>query len=118
MSFQYRKNIYVCEANGHRTVTIDRDVGTTPFITSCPVCGRDAQSQFYRIDQNTIPTHEWYAPASNEELMQAMKKHSLPHIRAAIRVHVSRGGLLLREINRGQEERKPKAAEDTKGTPG
>ena len=96
-------NVYQCN-NGHDTVTIDRDEGTTPFITTCPVCKERSQSRLYRVDQGMIPTHEWYRPTGAEIDDICIDKPW--EQQRMIRHHVSRGGLLLREIH-GQEKRKP-----------
>lgn len=80
---------------GRTMVTIDREPGVTPFIVQCPDCGGEAQSSAYKgINPAMIPTHEWYRPDS----LEGLEGWSLDH--------VSKGGLLLREIE------KPEAAND------
>ena len=94
--FKGKKNVYTCKQN-HRTVTIDRDDGTTPFMIQClfgpegsaPVCKSMAESSFYRCDQSLVATHEWYKPSAEE-----MSREKRP----AILQHVAMGGLLLRRI--------------------
>lgn len=98
VGFQYRKNAYVCAA-GHTTITVDRDRGTTPFIIPCPRCKADAQSKFYRVDQASQPTHEWYYPTVEAELPAVLAKYGI-HQRGAIVEHVKMFGLLLREIGK------------------
>jgi len=88
MSYQYKKNIYTCSKCRHQMVTVDRDDGTTPFMTSCPICKSPAQSSFYNVDQKLQPTHEWYKPTEEET-----KK-----LKAGTLEHVNMGGLLLRNI--------------------
>lgn len=48
-------NCYRCKA-GHKTWTIHRDPGTTPFIITCRHAGCDeqAESSFYLVDQNAM----------------------------------------------------------------
>ena len=96
MSFKGKKNVYVCRRCGHRTVTIDRDDGVTPFIIACKAvaCVGEAQSEMYAVDQSLVPTHEWYQPTSAE----------LIRMSPAMRKHVRMGGLALREIEDGMEK--------------
>ena len=72
MGFKGKKNRYICEHDPkHVITTIDRDDGTTPFMTVCETC-RAANvpgkkgfrhpvmvSSFYRIPQGYPATHEW-----------------------------------------------------------
>lgn len=46
-----RLNVYVCESKArHRTVTRNRETGTTPFMIGCPRCsGAMARSQVYDV---------------------------------------------------------------------
>jgi hypothetical protein len=69
--FKGKKNIYEC-GKSHKTVTVDRDSGVTPFIIACPDCGQDARSNFYKVDQSLKPTHYWMK-MSDEELKQMAK---------------------------------------------
>jgi hypothetical protein len=96
MSYQGKINIYTCN-KGHKTVTIDRDDGVTPFIIACPKCdeppvlgsGSDdgfAQSSFYRVPQNITPEYEWYTPVNLEGFSQEAREHIL------------NGGLVKRKI--------------------
>lgn len=83
-------NVYVCEA-GHRTMTINKDEGTTPYMIRCTHtgCPNFGKSSFYRVPQ---PTHEWFKP--NEDYLR-----SLPvEVREATRTHVEGGGLVMRAI--------------------
>ena len=87
-----RKNIYVCrECKGH-IVTVDRDDGTTPFMTNCEAtegCRGTMQSSLYRVfDQTMAAGFEWYRPDSSQ--MKSATLHTLDH--------VNNGGLLLRKI--------------------
>lgn len=92
MNLQGKKNIYVCENCKWKFVTVDRDAGTTPFLTTCRSpkgCKGVAQSEFYRVDQGLTPAFEWYKPGADE----FAKIESF-----SVREHVSKGGLLLRPI--------------------
>lgn len=95
MSFQYKKNVYRCEKCNTYIVTVDRDQGTTPYITTCkqPNCDGFARSNMYRISQELIPTYEWYIPEMDEQdtLDESTKQH------------VEMGGLLLRPISSREE---------------
>lgn len=81
-------NIYVCSNCNKRTITIDKDDGTTPFMASCPECKSIAFSSFYNVDQDLIPTHEWYRPEEKE----------LENLDEETQEYVNNGGLLLRRI--------------------
>ncbi len=87
--FQGKKNIYTCERCAEHIVTIDRDPGVTPFMIPCKCtfhCKGMMRSSFYRVDQSMKPRWEWFKPESVEGL-------------AAWEVaHVSKGGLMLREV--------------------
>jgi hypothetical protein len=89
-----RKNQYVCTACGGSIITVDRDEGTTPFMTDCKTtggCPGHMQSEFYSPTvQGREPTHEWYR-ATEQEI--ATKKNP-----AACLQHHKMGGLFLREI--------------------
>lgn len=88
------KNRYTCQKCGFSFVTVDRDEGTTPFMTVCrapTACDGFAQSEFYRIDQTLEPVFEWYIPGQAE-----VRKIRDPHMRH----HVDMGGLLLRPVIR------------------
>lgn len=80
-------NVYECP-DGHQTVTIDLEDGTTPMMMNCrtPNCGKTSCSKWYRVDQNLKPEFEWFKPTD-------MKK-----LNPAERDHVQRGGLLIRKI--------------------
>lgn len=80
-------NAYECP-DGHLTVTIDLEDGTTPMMMNCrnPSCGKVSRSKWYKVDQNLKPTFEWFKPTD-------MKK-----LNPAERDHVQRGGLLIRKI--------------------
>jgi ribosomal protein L40E len=91
-------NVYVCQTCGSQIVTINREEGTTPFMIRCEAttgwrqtrCQGNCFSSFYRVDQKTAPTHEWYRPTTTGE----RKKLADP----AVAEHVRLGGLLLRRI--------------------
>lgn len=87
-----KKNIYFCSECGHGFVTVDRDNGVTPFMTTCDraPCAAAAYSFFYRAPQemlkNIEPAYEWYRP-SEEDLAGKSDQ---------VKDHVARGGLLMR----------------------
>lgn len=76
---------------GRLMITIDREPGVTPFLTSCPDCGGETQSRMYRVPQDMTPTHEWYRPDSFVGLSESTIEH------------VSNGGLILRKIPKIEE---------------
>jgi hypothetical protein len=88
-----KKNIYECPA-GHLTVTEDRDEGVTPMFMECkrPGCNRQSASMMYNVPQFLTAEYEWYKP--NPEDVKPYEQE-----------HVSKGGLLLREIP--EADRKP-----------
>lgn len=79
-----KKNQYVCP-EGHSTVTIEHDEGTTPFLIKCTKCTCMAMSRFYRVDREAKPTHEWYKP-------------DIMTVKPYEKEYVLNGGLLLRPI--------------------
>lgn len=85
-----KKNAYICEKCSKPIVTVDRDDGTTPFMTSCEAkgCGGMAYSQFYRVPPGLVATHEWYRASDSEA--RGMKP--------GWREHHDMGGLFLRRI--------------------
>jgi predicted nucleic acid-binding Zn-ribbon protein len=93
MSFQGKKNVYMCPKCGHGFVTIDIDEGVTPFLTGClhSGCNGLAVSFCYRAPQDILadvrPALEWYRPTGED--LAALKPASLDH--------VARGGLLSRK---------------------
>lgn len=95
MSYNGQKNVYTCPA-GHKTVTIDLDEGTTPFILRCQhrindgkhACNEMARSSFYNVtpEEDQLPvTFEWYKPASPKDVSKDLREH------------VQKGGLVLRK---------------------
>lgn len=87
-----RKNVYTCQTCGAKLVTVDRDQGTTPFMTKCVKgdCVGSAQSSFYNVDQTLTATHEWYRVTDQKELIRLSR---------AGRNHHEMGGLFIREIS-------------------
>ena len=83
------ENVYVCPKS-HMTVTVDVDVGVTPFILKCrrEGCDEFAQSRFYpkspRHYSMPDPEWEWYRPGYEEYLLMEHDDH------------VEKGGLLIR----------------------
>ena len=92
-------NIYTCP-KAHRTITVDRDAGTTPAFISCPwpvergnpplvlECARRSASAWYRVPDIFVPSYEWYRPDDTQR--RTLDKFQTDH--------VNRGGLLLRLI--------------------
>jgi hypothetical protein len=86
-------NTYTCP-NGHVTVTVDTDEGTTPMMLRCRQrasdgkhnCTEFAKSAFYQCDQSLTPEYEWYKPVSLKGLSNEMKEH------------VKMGGLEIRKL--------------------
>ena len=108
-------NVYTCP-KGHRTITRNRNEGTTPFMLRCrnEGCDQMAQSGFYRVPQDLVPALEWIAPTPAE--LESHLAHSReaflvfsrrnPHrklrwqdAREDIIEHVKKGGLLLRVVD-------------------
>lgn len=93
MSFQGKKNIYLCSGCGHGFVSLDLDAGTTPFTTKCrhPGCKGLAQSMFYGAPQQALqdiaPAIIWYRPEAAE----------LAGLSRGIQEHVRQGGLIARD---------------------
>lgn len=92
MSFQGKKNIYLCDGCGHGVITVDVDHGTTPFMTNCQQTGCTGmmQSMMYACPQEILErlpaAMEWYRPTAA----------ALDGKSAHVKEHVERGGLLLR----------------------
>lgn len=93
MSFQGKKNIYMCERCGHGFVTQDVDDGVTPFLTRClnPECTGLAASFCYQAPQQMLlkirPALEWYRPTGE----------ALATLDPGVLDHVERGGLITRK---------------------
>lgn len=92
MSFEGKRNIYTCEVCFEHIVTVDRDIGVTPFLIECrctPGCKGLMKSSLYRVfDQTMKPSYEWYQPSLSE--LSSMEAHVINH--------VNKGGLLLRKV--------------------
>ena len=86
--YKGKKNAYECETCGSYIVTVDRDLGVTPFLTKCGNCGGTARSKMYRVADKLEPTHKWARPQTADGL-------SPPVIE-----HIRRGGLILSPINK------------------
>lgn len=85
-----RVNCYTC-AQGHITKTIDRHHGTTPMFNTCPVCGGQSTSSWYRdIAPDIEPSYEWFVPT----LQQTKKYRNNP----GMLDHIFAGGLDYRKI--------------------
>lgn len=94
MSFQGKKNIYLCSGCGRGVVTQDMDEGVTPFMIMCdrPECGKPMQSLCYKAPQRMLvhfpATFEWYVPSGEE----------LDKLAPPIQEHVRKGGLIKRQV--------------------
>lgn len=99
-------NVYTCK-NGHRTWTIDRDHGVTPFMIPCQhrtsltkaslkgkhfQCNGLAESAMYRVHAGyeSFATHEYYRPSYDYIRDQISSLQMLEHIK--------NGGLCFRRI--------------------
>lgn len=93
MESQGMINVYQCP-KGHKTVTVNRDDGTTPMMLRCRQkdddgkhnCTEFAKSSWYMVDQTLLPEYEWYKPVTMKGLDQEEREH------------VKLGGLLIRKI--------------------
>ena len=87
---EIRKNIYVCD-KGHRNITVDVDVGVTPFMIGCrhPDCDLIARSLFYPKRITEEAEYEWYMPNALE--LKQLKKCSQDEYE-----HAKGGGLSIR----------------------
>ncbi len=92
MSFEGKKNVYLCEKCGHGFTSKDVDEGVTPFMTRClnATCGGTAFSLCYKIPQGILApvdeAVEWYRPTPEQVI-------AMSH---GIQEHVRAGGLLSR----------------------
>lgn len=88
------KNAYVCDHCASVIITIDRDVGTTPFMLACRYSGRKCpgmmQSRFYHISQQLSASHQWVKPSKSDMRRLRMNKNK------PMLDHVNQGGLLLK----------------------
>lgn len=104
-------NIYTCQTCGWKAITKNLVVGTTPFMIGCEHCSGSCHSSFYHVAQDQIPTHEWFKPATDAELIATIDaelaklgKRGRPLRRQRQMIidetkeHVSMGGLLLRKV--------------------
>lgn len=80
-------NTYTC-SQGHVTVTVNKDTGTTPMMITCRTknCGQTSRSAWYNCEQTLHPEYEWFKPVD----IKKVSKH--------LREHVKLGGLLIRKI--------------------
>jgi len=80
-AFQGKKNIYLCKDCGHGFISLDRDAGTTPFMTECLNCGGFAQSMMYAAPQQALAEHacafEWVraTPQQVSRMTASGKQH-------------------------------------------
>ncbi len=117
---QNKINVYTCD-KGHKTVTIDREEGTTPFMISCEVeeCKTGlARSCMYQTDQGQTPTHEWVKMSDNEmegmarevvdkmgedwkkDIREDLGEEPLTFMLGSMKKHSEMGGLHMRKIKK------------------
>lgn len=100
MSFQGKKNIYLCRNCGRGHVTLDVDKGTTPMFTKCLHCEGMCASMMYGAPQellaNIPPAIEWYHPTAEETIK----------LSPALRDHVRLFGLISRVVERPTDGKK------------
>ena len=58
-------NVWTCHKCGHHTLGVHLDAGVTPMLMSCPGCGAQARSQWYRMRQ---PELLWIRPRDLKDL--------------------------------------------------
>lgn len=91
-------NEYRCPTCRGKTVTINRDDGTTPFFLKCRAspagCDEMAQSMIYRVDQNQRPAWEWIRPTP-AEFDEYLKAHREEEYRDEWKKHCDLGGMML-----------------------
>jgi hypothetical protein len=91
-------NIYTCQTCGGKTVTRDRDEGTTPMLMSCRAtagCQGRMQSAGYPKELPAdlpAPTIEWIKPTPAE--LAAILAAKPKQFHRALQEHVAAGGLL------------------------
>lgn len=101
-------NTYTCK-DGHKTVTIDKDEGVTPFMISCEECkaldklNSTATSSMYRCSQELTPAFEWYRSNMAEIVIMAKEmerdfKVNYDGAFESLLSHHNQGGLYLRKI--------------------
>jgi hypothetical protein len=95
-------NAYVC-FNLHITVTKNVDEGVTPMFIACPKCFKQAISMMYNVNQSSKPTQQWYKPTRDEIVAEAkaVTKNfnvSFLDVFNNLQDHVSKGGLLMKEL--------------------
>jgi hypothetical protein len=83
-----RLNIYVGENPSDHIITVDVNVGKSPFVIQDPISKKMYKSLVYLVPQDIVPTHEFYMPSKLEyaQLSKGQKEY------------VSSGTLLLRKI--------------------
>lgn len=96
--FKGQVNGYSCETCGFAIVTKNADDGVTPMLIGCRRPGRNCSGQmrsfFYRINQGLVADWEWYKPTSRHGLSRS----DYDHVRS--------GGLLLRHLEKGTDDRR------------
>ena len=82
-------NRYECAACKQDILTINLNVGVTPFGIKCPVCGSfDCTSTFYDVNNRKVTvSHAWYRP-NKEELAELEKEcpGGEKHVRSGVLV--------------------------------
>lgn len=103
-----KKNKYICATCKRRIITIDIDIGVTPFSIPCGYenCDGVMYSSFYKLglmDHRLPVMHEWFKP-NEKQLKQLTLEQSkeLPNIPTIVLLehnqeHLAQGGLFLRK---------------------
>lgn len=82
-----RLNIYT-DGDGNSIITVDVNLGVTPFVTFDKRVNKHLKSLCYLVPQDIEPSHEWYKP-THEEVLTLPKE---------LKEHVANNGLLLRLV--------------------
>lgn len=68
MTHQHKINKYTCKSCVQATTTIDLHEGVTPFMITCPKCGKlGAESVAYHTHQEVDADMIWYRPTTGKE---------------------------------------------------
>lgn len=94
-----KRNRYTCEKCGGHIITVNLTDGVTPFCIGCRAnwpgeCDGFAESEFYRIDQDTPASWGWYRPDEGQ----------LALMDEGWRAHIEAGGLALRKLDSAERE--------------
>lgn len=80
-------NSYTCD-NGHETVVYEMDKGVAPFILPCSVCGQEAITNYYVVDNvNRYPSYVLYR-TKDEDVEKLTEDELYRHERGFLRHRV------------------------------